>query len=42
MARWRERRGQTILLIVPGEDDEVDEGRRDPLRKRRAGVSGVD
>lgn len=33
LARWRERRGQTILLIGPGQDDEVDEGRREPLKE---------
>lgn len=31
-----------MLMIGPGEDEEVDEGRRDPLRKSGAGVSGVD
>ena len=29
----KERRGQTILLIGPGQDDEVDEGRREPLKE---------
>lgn len=31
-----------MLMIGPGEEDEVDERRRDPLRKSGAEVSGVD